>query len=314
MLAHLEASGATAATLAIMVDGRIVYSRGYGWLDREHEQPALPDTPMRVASITKPIVAATLHTLVRAGKLKLDDQALPLIGLKPPARPPADPRWQQITIEQLLKHKGGWDIKELGYDPMFSPDKAQQALKLKRSPTPADMVRWMLTVPLQFDPGTREAYSNFGYCVLGRVIERVDRRKFLEAVRRHVFQPDKIDPSSVWLAHKAAAKRNPAEPWYDEKLDVDIMDANGGLVLSSPTLCSWLDRYWISGQPRKRNAKGQVWTFFGSMPGTSALAHQRADGVNIAAAFNGRNRDPAIDTLNKFTKELNLLVDAMRAK
>jgi hypothetical protein len=87
------------------------------------------------------------------------------------------------------------------------------------------------------------------------------------------------------------------------------MDSHGGVVISSPTLCEYLDAYWISGEPRKPGEKGYVYTFFGSMPGTSAIAHQRADGINFAAEFNGRHGDANQDRL---TAELNKLIDGLK--
>jgi CubicO group peptidase (beta-lactamase class C family) len=311
LLAHLERSHCTAATFALMIDGRVIYARGYGWLDPERTRKTLADTPMRVASISKPITAAAIDRLMAAGQLGRDTKVLPLLKLEPPAAVRLDRRWHDVTVGELLQHKGGWDIKELGFDPMFSGPRAARELILNRKPKPEDMIRWMMSQPLQFDPGARSAYSNFGYCILGRVIESASHRTYLQYVRQEVFRPAGIDPRQVWLAHVDPDKRDPREPEYNQPCNVDIMDAHGGIVIASPTLCKYLDAYRISGEPRKRSEKGYVYTFFGSMPGTSAIAHQRTDGNNFACAFNGRHKGASLEDL---TKELNRLVDELVRK
>lgn len=308
ILAHLELSRATAATFALMIDGRVVYARGYGWLDLDKTRPTPPDTPMRVASISKPITSAAIHKLIAAGKLGEDTKVWPLLKIDPPEGATLDPRWHDVTVAHLLEHKGGWDIKQLGFDPMFSARRARQELKLDKPPTPEDMVRWMTTIGLSFDPGERSAYSNFGYCVLGRVIERVARRPYIVYIQREICRPVGIPPTGMWLGHTDLEKRDRREPEYNQPCNVDIMDAHGGIVVSSPVLCQFLARYWISGEPRRPNERGYVYTFFGSMPGTSAIAHQRADGINFACAFNGRHPDASQKEL---TQAINRQIDKL---
>jgi CubicO group peptidase (beta-lactamase class C family) len=308
ILDHLEKSKCTAATFALSKGGRVGYSRGYGWLDLEKTRPTPADTPMRVASISKPITNAVIHKLIASGKLAEDTQVWPLLKIGPPEGAELDPRWKEITVKQLLQHKGGWDIQQLGFDPMFNGPRAARELKLNRAATPDDMVRWMMSVPLSFNPGEHSAYSNFGYCVLGRLIERVAHRPYVEAVRREVGRPAGIKPQDIWLGQSDVKKRDPREPEYNEPCNVDIMDAHGGIVISSPALCRFLQSYWISGKPRKPNQRGHVYTFYGSMPGTSSISHQRADGVNFAASFNGRHQDASQDEL---TAEINGLIDKM---
>jgi CubicO group peptidase (beta-lactamase class C family) len=306
ILAFLEKSKCTAATFALSIGGRVVYARGYGWLDLEKTKPTPVDTPMRVASISKPITSTAIRKLIAAGKLDEDTQVWPLLKIDPPEGTELDPRWKKITVTELLEHKGGWDIQQLGFDPMFNGPRAARELKLDRAATPDDMVRWMSTIPLSFDPGERSAYSNFGYCVLGRLIERVAGRPYIEYVRREVCRPAGIKPKDIWLGQTDPKKRDPREPEYNQHCNVDIMDAHGGIVISSPVLCQFLQSYWISGRPRPPGRNGQVWTFYGSMAGTSAISHQRADGINFAAAFNGRHADASQDAL---TAEINRLID-----
>ena len=308
LIAHLEVSQCTSATFALMIGGRVVYARGYGWLDLEKTRRTPADTPMRVASISKPITAAAVQKLIAAGKLTEGTKVLPLLKIDPPDAARLDPRWNEITVAHLLAHKGGWDIKELGFDPMFNGPRAARELLLGRDATPQVMVRWMMAVPLQFDPGERSAYSNFGYCVLGRLIERIAGRPYIAYVQQEICRPAGINPKAMWLGRTNAAKRDKREPEYNQPCNVDIMDAHGGIVVSSPALCEFLAHYWISGKPRRPGQRGYVYTFFGSMPGTSAIAHQRADGINFACAFNGRHEGASLDDL---TSQLNKQIDEL---
>jgi len=308
ILRFIEQSRCTGATLAISKDGQLLYSRGYGWLDEAKSKNVQPDTPMRVASVSKPITAAAIRGLIRDGRLTLDTKVWDVLGLKPASDVALDPRWRQITIGQLLEHKGGWDIQALGFDPMFQAKRVARELKLDHGAGPDETVQWMLGKPLQFNPGERSSYSNFGYCVLGRVIEKLSGRPYIDYLRQQVFRPVGIDPKEIMLAYADTEKRDSLEPWYNQPLDVDVMDAHGGVVISAPVLCKFLEAYWISGEPRKPGEHGAVYTFFGSMPGTSAIAHQRADGINFACEFNGRHGDA---NQNRLTAELNRLIDGL---
>ncbi len=159
--------------VAVMKNGRLVYARGFGWAEAEHRIPAAPDALFRIASVSKPITSAAVMTLVEAGRLSLDQPVLPFLDDLPAARGAVlDPRWNRITIRLLLEHAGGWD-RDASFDPMFRPDSAARAVGAPMPATAGTIIRYMKGVPLDFDPGTRSAYSNFGYAILSHVIERV---------------------------------------------------------------------------------------------------------------------------------------------
>jgi len=175
--------------VAVVKNGRLVLARGYGLADKRRKQPIQPDFLFRIASISKPITAVAILKLVEEGRLDLDAKAFQILNhLRPPAGRTVDPRISQITIRQLLQHSGGWDPKQ-SFDPMFIPIKAARAVN---APAPAScetVIRYMLGQPLDFTPGSRFAYSNFGYCVLARVIEKVTGRSYEEYVQTQVLAP-----------------------------------------------------------------------------------------------------------------------------
>jgi len=174
---------------ALAVDGRLVLARGYGWADVDEEQLVQPDSLFRIASISKPVTAVAVLKLVEEGRLSLDDRAFHILGyLQPPEGADADPRLYEVTVRHLLQHTGGWDREE-SFDPMFVP---LQAAEVVGAPAPAScetVIRLMMGQPLDDPPGTRFAYSNFGYCVLGRIIEQVSGRPYEAYVQDEVLAP-----------------------------------------------------------------------------------------------------------------------------
>ena len=178
--------------VSVVKDGRLVYARGFGYADVENKTPVQPDALFRIASVSKPITAAAIMKLVEEGKLELDDRVAPFIAhLAPAPGATVDPRWEQITIRQLLNHTGGWDRNKPngGFDPIDRPAIAAGAVNAPAPASAETLVRYMKGMPLDFDPGGKFAYSNFGYIVLGRVIERASGMPYAEYVRARVLQP-----------------------------------------------------------------------------------------------------------------------------
>jgi CubicO group peptidase (beta-lactamase class C family) len=299
---YMAEHGIKAGTLAVSRNGKLLLEHGYGFGDAAGRRPIEADDPMRLASVTKPITAAAIHKLVRESKLSLETKVFPLLRLQPPPGQQPDPRLNDITVRHLLEHKGGWDYKQ-NFDPMFKPGEVAAALKGPCPPGPVDVIRYMMGQPLQFDPGTNDCYSNFGYCVLGRVIEKVSGQTYLAYVRKNICDP--LGMRSVELGRSLPQYRNPREPVYrsprksrnvvepesteqvplpDGTFYLEAMDSHGGLIASSRDVVRFLDAYWISGETRQGN--GRAYVAFGSMPGTSTMALQRPNGVNLAVLFN----------------------------
>jgi CubicO group peptidase (beta-lactamase class C family) len=300
--------GIKAGTLAVSRDGQVLLSRGFGFADAEGRRRIGPNDPMRIASLSKAITAAAIRKLVREGKLSLDCKGFPLLGLKPPPGQQPDPRLNDITVEHLLMHQEGWDRGQ-GFDPMFRPLEIAAALKGPAPAGPVDVIRYMMGQPLQFDPGSKTSYSNFGYCVLGRVIEKVSGQTYLGYVKKNILAP--LGVQSIDLARSLPKHRNPREPVYrhtgqgrnvldpqsmeavpvpDGAIYLEAMDAHGGLIASSRDYLRFLDAYWLNGEPRQ--GKGRFYFGFGKLPGTFTMALQRPNGVNVAAFFN-QSADPS---------------------
>lgn len=176
--------------LAVIKDGKLVFAKGYGWADRDKKLPVKPDSLFRIASISKPITAAGVMKMVESGKLKLDDKAFEILNLQPVREPgeDPDPRLATVTIRQCLQHTGGWDRDQSG-DPMFLPALIAQKTGTPPPAGPDAIIRYMLGQTLDFQPGEHYAYSNFGYCVLGRVIEKLSGQAYDAYIQERILKP-----------------------------------------------------------------------------------------------------------------------------
>jgi CubicO group peptidase (beta-lactamase class C family) len=211
MIAFLEAHPAIpGATFAVARDGKLVYERGFG--HAEGMTLMKPTAKFRIASISKPITAVAILQLIERGRLKMDSKVFAVLDLEEPKKGRFDPRWRQVTIGQLLHHTGGWD-RDKSFDPMFINDKICGKFRIKSPARQHDIIRYMVEEPLDFNPGARYAYSNFGYCLLGRVIEKVTGQRYEEHVRREVLLP--VGARSTHLGKTLREKHLVDEVFYD---------------------------------------------------------------------------------------------------
>jgi N-acyl-D-amino-acid deacylase len=179
--------------LAVMRSGKLVYSRGFGIADREAPSPVETTSLFRIASVSKPITAVAILRLVQQKKLTLDDRIVDVLKIEPhlETNATADPRWENITVGHCLAHTGGWN-RDASYDPMFAYERIAKSLGVKLPIGTAEIIRYMRGQPLDSEPGAKYAYSNFGYCLLGRVIEKLAGKTYEAFVKQQVFAPLEI--------------------------------------------------------------------------------------------------------------------------
>jgi D-alanyl-D-alanine carboxypeptidase len=173
-LSREAAAGRFAGAVMISRDGRAVLSNAYGDADRASHSANSTDTRFRIGSMNKMFTAVAVLQLVQAGTIRLD---APLATYLPeyPNRDAAS----KVTIHHLLTHTGGTGD-------FFGPDFDAHRLELR---TISDYVARFGTRPLEFEPGSRWSYSNFGYILLGAVIERASGMSYYDYVSSHVFAP-----------------------------------------------------------------------------------------------------------------------------
>ncbi len=175
------------ASMAVGRAGELLYARSIGWAHVDDQISVEPHSLFRIASISKPITAVAILQQVERGQLTLDTLVWDFLKLDEPT----DLRWKHVTIRQLLQHTGGWD-RNASLDPMFMAVEFATEAGTPPPAGPAEVIRAMLKRPLDCDPGTKYAYSNFGYCLLGRVLECLPSaagRSYEQIVRDEVFAP-----------------------------------------------------------------------------------------------------------------------------
>jgi len=258
MTTFIKDHHAPGAALAVARHGRQVYARGFGLAVKEKKEPVDPHALFRIASISKPITAVTILQLVERKKLKLDDTVYGLLKLEPFEHPDIkfDPRWKQITVLQLLHHSGGFD-SEKSFDPMFQGVRIAKAFGTEPPAGAPAIIRYMMGLPLDFDPGKRYAYSNFGYCLLGRVIEKASGQSYEDYVCKEVLAP--LGIHSMRLGKTLPVDRAKGEVTYYEEQNrtgpsafrskrgqpvplpygawnLEAMDSHGGWIASAPDM------------------------------------------------------------------------------
>ncbi len=253
--------GVPGGAVALVKDGRLVMAEGYGLADKAGSIAATADSLFRIASLSKPVTAAAALKLVEAGLLGLDDKVFDiLIDLVPAPGATVDPRLPDITVRNLLQHSGGWD-RDASFDPMFRPREIAAAMGVATPPDAETIIRYMMGQPLDFTPGAKYVYSNFGYCVLGRVIERVSGKSYAAYVQEAILGPAGI--GHMTLGRSLAADRAAGEvayydypgapltpsvfteagdlvPWSYGGFAIEPMDAHGGWIASAVDLVRFI--------------------------------------------------------------------------
>lgn len=178
------------ASLAVAKDGKVVFAKGYGLADRERSIAVTPQTLFRTGSINKVVTAVAVLRLVEANKMTLDEPALPFLQrLRLVPEHLGDERSRTITIRHLLEHSAGFDSSISG-DPFFQPLLRDVAARQRTAPVTCEaIVRDSLDRRLDFTPGERFAYSNVGYCILGKIVEATSGHQFAAWVGQEILGP-----------------------------------------------------------------------------------------------------------------------------
>lgn len=306
-----------AMSVAVSKGGRFVYDHAGGMADRQHMTQAQENTLFRIADLSKPITAVAIFTLIEQGKLRLNDKVFgnsAVLGTKF-GKQPYKPYVAELTVDHLLSHtSGGWAADE--NDPMLHNNGWDQAKLIAST---------IENVALTSPPGTQWLYSNFGYCVLGRVIEEVTGQPYEAYVQASILAPCGIN--GMQIARNSERQRVPNEVVYvgqyseePYKININRMDSANGWIASSTQLVQFLNH--IAGAPGvpailnpetirlmtepcpaypqgdARYARGWMvssdgagsWWQSGSLPGSASLMVHNPDGSCLAALCNTRSQ------------------------
>ncbi|GGB01900.1 penicillin-binding protein [Puia dinghuensis] len=227
----------------------IKIKRCYGYADKETKELMNPGNCFRIASISKTFTTTAIMKLVEQGKLHLQDKVFgpgAILGTTYGTYPYK--RWvEEITVEHLLEHLGGgW--ADFGNHNMKDQSNDRDPVFLHREMDLDALISWAVgNQPLKHEPGTHFQYSNFGFDLLGRVIEKVTGMKYEEFVRRTVLQPCGI--TDMQMGGNTLADRLPGEVhYYDSQNDpYTLFDArrlysNGGWIATPTDLVKFIMR------------------------------------------------------------------------
>jgi CubicO group peptidase (beta-lactamase class C family) len=307
--------------IAVVVtrNGEIVYAKGYGYADTSLKTAVTPNSLFRLASVSKPITATAILKLVEEKKLTLNDRVFgpgAVLGTQY-GHPPYATGVQQITIRELLQHtSGGWTNNFT--DPMFHHPEM----------TAEELISWTLDHQgLTNQPGKVFAYSNFGYCILGRVIEKLTGMPYDAAVKKLILTPAGI--SSMQIGGNTREQRKPGEVIYYGQnnedpymYNISRMDAHGGWIASAIDMARFL--LHVDGFPNPPDvlrdssitamttgsaanpgyALGwgvnayQNWWHAGSLPGTATEIIRAKKGFNWVILCNTRSNGAFFNDLD----------------
>src|SRR5438477_592640 len=189
------AEGYPGGSLAVVRDGKLVYTRGYGFA--KAGVAATPMTRYRQASVSKAVTGSLLAQLVTNGTLTMDLRVFPYLGVAP-----VDPRTNAITVRMLKDHTSGF----AGDYFLFESRKAATFYGVASPPDPDTMVRWTAHYQLATDPGSTYHYNNTNYAILSRVIEKATGRAWIDLVR------DMAKPFGI-ATWRRSTRRSTAASW-----------------------------------------------------------------------------------------------------
>src|SRR5215831_3406571 len=155
-------------------DGKPVFKAAYGLADRENKIPNRLDTQFRIGSMNKMFTAVSVLQLVQSGKIKLSDP----LG-KYLTDYPNKELASKVTIHHLLTHTSGTGD-------FFGPEFDKHRLELR---TLQDYVKLYGQRAVEFGPGSRWAYSNYGFLLLGVLVEKVSGQNYYDYVAEHIYKP-----------------------------------------------------------------------------------------------------------------------------
>ncbi|SHL79965.1 CubicO group peptidase, beta-lactamase class C family [Chitinophaga jiangningensis] len=295
--------------VAITYHGKLVYAKGYGYADTTTKETVTTQHLFRIASVSKTITATAIFKLAEEHKLTMDQKVFGATGILGNEYTPANanPNLFKITVKQLLQHtSGGWPNDTR--DPMFRYLQLDANTLLKRI---------LQEDTLRYTPGEMYMYSNFGYCILGRVIEKISGVPYEEYVRTHVLQPAGIKDMQTG-GNTISQKKNNEVTYYGQNGEnpyihnISRMDSHGGWIANVTDLARLLvvidgfeDTADILSKPfltemttgstaNAGYASGWAvnmyrnWWHAGSLPGTASEIVRTAKGFNWVILCNTR--------------------------
>lgn len=280
--AYMKNNDVAGLSVAIMRNEKLVYAAGFGHADVEKKTPFGPMHRARIASVSKPITRVAIARLVQDTNLengsKVFGSGSVLGGTYD--TPSGNEKIEDITVDHLVRHRGGFVNKNAdgaSSDPMFAYS----------GTTHKGLIEWTLeNYPLGYDPGTDpgfDTYSNFGYCLLGRVIEAKSGKSYEAYVLDKILKPAGAGGMSIGGDKEADRKRMEVKYYGSgaySSVKPQRFDSHGGWIATPIELLRFMKHESVLGTP---------YSHTGAMSGTKAVFRRRSDGFGYAATSNTGN-------------------------
>lgn len=244
--AEMQKQKIPGVSLAVIRDGQIVYAKGYGYANVEHQIPVKPETIFQSGSVGKQFTAMAVMVLVEEGKINLDDKISKYFTDAPP-------EWSNVTVRHLLTHTSG--MTDYPKDFNFRADYTED-----------DIYKIIKATPLGFKPGEKWAYSNLGYVTLGILINRVSGKFYGDFLKERVFNP--LGMTTARIISEADIVPNRAagyalvkgelknQMWVSPSLNTT---ADGALYLSVLDMAKW-EAALNGGKLLQKTGYDAMWT------------------------------------------------------
>lgn len=312
-----------AGQLAFGKGGSVLFSHAYTNA-RSGTMRTRTDSVFRVASVSKAFTAAGISLLLKRGSFSNDTPLFAYLGITQPLLPSQTPDRHigAVTIGQAAAHTSGLAPSGPG-DPEFRYRQIENAIDSAGPLTQLQFTRYVFGEPLQSVPGSTYAYSNIGYYLLGRVIEKASGKPYLQFIQENVLYP--LEIGDVVLSATDVNLRRPNEVAYDAEGDGlsvleprtqrrlplayggatfwETFDACSDIATTASSLVIFLGTYaaWGVGPRAPGSARA------GAMPGTESVVRNRTDGIDYAFIFNKRSDDDPFNT--GFRRKIEALLD-----
>lgn len=217
----------TGATVALVKNEKLVYAKGFGFSDKEKKEKVEPYHLFRIGSVSKLITAIAVLKLVEEGKIGLDDFVFGEEGILNGKLYSniSNKNVYRIKVKHLLNHTAGWSLITYG-DPMFIPHKIHKMDDVNYPIEFDDVIEFVISRHLPYRPGTRFNYSNFGYALLGRVVEEVTGDDYEDWVQDEILEPNGINKMRIAGSFEKDRVKNEVK-YYDYSADNEQLAFNG---------------------------------------------------------------------------------------
>ncbi len=214
------------ASFALMRNDSLIYAKGYGYADKDRDVMCDVGNVFRIASVSKLITASAIMKLREEGKLSLSDKVFGEAGILNDSifLNFSGSNHSKITVEHLLRHTSG--LHSPFDDPAFANYSVSRVLGKPLPLSVDNMVEYATKCRVKYSPGDRYEYSNMGYIILGKVIERVSGEEYESYVRHSILEP--AGCYNMFIGHNFSENLAPNEVKYYEVKEAKMVEAYDG--------------------------------------------------------------------------------------